>query len=739
MGEKYKVVSEKILSELQKFEGFYSKDYYLEIEDRLTKMEEKIDEALKEGRVLKIGIVGEVKAGKSSFLNALVFDGKDILPKASTPMTAALTKIRYAKEPKAKIVFYSSKDWERVKRFSQEYDDKFEELYKEYYEQYMKTQNPADYGTPLWHPALTREEVQKEGMFNEKIGIRLLSCKELTRMAENTHINIQEHLGTEMTLDAEALKNGLHNFVGASGDYTSIVKHVELEMNNSMLEGIEIVDTPGLNDPIISRGETTKQFLGECDVVFLLSYSGQFLTQQDISFMCKTLPKEGIRHAILVGSKFDSGVLDNHKAKDVRTACNMSVLSYNKQAEANINACIKNGYNVDVVMRLKNSLPPNYVSSLLYSCAIKKKQGKSYSEQEAKIINNLKLKYKDFCDDEKTLLSLSGIPKIRKEKIIQIKKDKQQIIEEKNREIISDNKKILLEILNNIQIQALKNQEDLKKYDKDKLEHKLTSLQKELNKMRKTVSNTFLISETEAKKFLNEIQVMVEAEIDNYIDFDVNTTEEQCQGTRWTGFLGLKKEYYTEFITKHTASISDVIGNMRKYITRCKTYINNEFEKIINIRMLEENLKKAVIGAFDLSGDDFNEDDILIPVEIVMKKIQIPKINIEVLQFESMLGDSFDEAFVEGEEIHRLKKQANYVFCEIAKAIKEELKQCEIKMESVMTEQATMFVDRIIEQLSENIGRLKAQIDDKEENIKKYDILEQTVVEYKKAISEMEM
>ena len=44
-----------------------------------------------QNRLMNIGIVGRVKAGKSSLLNALVFDGEPILPKAATPRLVALT------------------------------------------------------------------------------------------------------------------------------------------------------------------------------------------------------------------------------------------------------------------------------------------------------------------------------------------------------------------------------------------------------------------------------------------------------------------------------------------------------------------------------------------------------------------------------------------------------------------------------------------------------------------------
>ena len=83
----------------------------------------------KEGRSLNIGIIGRVKAGKSSLLNSLFFNGKDILPKAATPMTAALTVISYGERPQAEITYYSGAD---IAGLRTEYE-KYEELYHEYF------------------------------------------------------------------------------------------------------------------------------------------------------------------------------------------------------------------------------------------------------------------------------------------------------------------------------------------------------------------------------------------------------------------------------------------------------------------------------------------------------------------------------------------------------------------------------------------------------------------------------
>lgn len=56
--------------------------------------------------VLTIGVIGQMKCGKSTFLNSFVFED-DVLPAAVTPMTAALSVITYGEQKKIVAEFYN--------------------------------------------------------------------------------------------------------------------------------------------------------------------------------------------------------------------------------------------------------------------------------------------------------------------------------------------------------------------------------------------------------------------------------------------------------------------------------------------------------------------------------------------------------------------------------------------------------------------------------------------------------
>ena len=742
MGIKYEASAEKVLTGLKGFEDSFSKERYIEFENKLHDMKNTVQEFMKDNRPLKIGVVGEVKAGKSSFINALVFDGKNVLPKAATPMTAALTKISYTDEPYASIVFYSENDWKQIEEIANEYDSKF----SEYYDKCVSMQNTMGVGNIFNDavvssmPIISKEELKRA--FNETVSSELVSCKELKEMFDNSDADLMDWLGKSKELKLDDIESDLSEYIGANGKFTPIVKHVELKINNNKLKDIEIVDTPGLNDPIISRGETTKKFLGKCDVIFLLSYCGQFLTESDISFMRDTLPREGISNAevVIVGSKLDSGILDYNKSKDIRTAYNSSIRIYNNQANVNIEKCMESGYRNDILERIYDSLPPSYISSMMFSCAKKKKTGVQYSKEEEHIIKQLKKRFVDFDDTSKMLLSLSGINQLKKNKISPIKNKKDDIIKNKNREIVSGNKKQLINILDDIDKEASHNLNMLKNCSSEEdVEKKFSALLSKLDSIRTKVPIIFNNYYVEASKQLNKIKNDIESEIENYQDPRVISNTDKRDITIQTGLFGWMREHRTEEVVTYTAAISDVISNMRGYINKCKRYADMEFKHIVSLRGIRNDIKSIAMAAFDLSDRNFDENDIILPMENAINKISIPKIDIEVSDFENLIIEQFEDVTVKNEEIDKLRLAATRAFNEISKKFKSELDKCGERLEKVMNDQALNFVNDITKQLSKNAEIMKEQIEGKEKAICKYSKLLEELNVYRQTVREMEL
>ncbi|WP_147565180.1 dynamin family protein [Clostridium tyrobutyricum] len=692
-----------IADKLKSDNNYVNKEYILEFKEKCDAIESNIESILNENRVLRIGIVGEVKAGKSSFLNALIFDGKDILPKAATPMTAALTKISYGKSSNARVVFYNDYDWDKVKIYSNYYDCELKKLYAQYHasKKNFSSQNDKDIKKSL----------------EENIPIQYRSCKELTEIAKNNHINIGEYLNKSINIAIDELDN----YIGVDGKFTCIVKHIELQLNNPILKDIELIDTPGLNDPILSRSDTTKKFLMNCDVVFLLSYTGQFLNNEDINFLIATLPNEGIGKAILIGSKFDSAILDYPKKKATFVEALVgSRRKFDEQAKSNINSCLNSDYRSQVLMKIKNSLPPQYISSLMFSIAQKMKEHISLDESEEHIIKQYQKRFKDFQISYDFLIDFSNIYNIKKNTFKEVFSEKDKIIKEKSNLLLKGQKNKLLSILEDINIQACQNLSDINNYDKNKLEKKLEMIEEKVSSIRIEIKNIFNMCAIDAKRVLTDIDVDIEKEVDKYTNIKINQRTEEHRETYNEGIFGIKKVTYKRTDTIYSVDVSNVISNIRKYITKAKNIANEEFSRLININELKKNIKETVIAAFDLSDKNFNENDVLVPIELVMKKIIIPTIDINISDYDEMILKNFSSGTVEGQEINQLKVKQEIVLQEIYKHISSILKNTESKISNILEEQANMFVDNIINQLSTNIRLIEKKLEDKDNSIKEY-------------------
>ena len=269
-----------------------------------------LDSFAEQGRVLRIGIIGRVKAGKSSMLNALLFNGNDILPKAATPMTAALTIMEYSENVSAEVDFFTQQDIDEIKvkydLFQKALDSKVKEKELENAERIKRKKGVNSLSAEEQQECRNKAKSQAEREMKDDPSFA--SYDQYCRIKESgKSLSDLEQYRTISAGSVEELMNGaLNQFVGSSGAFMPFTKSVTLHIPEKGLQGLQIIDTPGINDPVTSRGERTNQLLQHCDVVLIVSPSGQFLSSEDTDLMHQVTTKEGTQQAYLIASQVDN-------------------------------------------------------------------------------------------------------------------------------------------------------------------------------------------------------------------------------------------------------------------------------------------------------------------------------------------------------------------------------------------------------------------------------------------------
>ncbi|WP_231258906.1 dynamin family protein [Helicobacter pylori] len=459
---------------------------------------EELEKTLKgmqdENRGLKVGIIGRVKAGKSSLLNALIFEGVEVLPKAATPMTASLTILKYAKTLSAEVEFYSPKDIAELENEHERYVREFNKIVDEEVKKQKEKQslaNRAKEGFNKVGKFLTKNKSDKEAPKE-----RILSDEEINKMAEriakrelekdtklvSSHDQYEKMkksglINTEK-LDPRIQANSLQElnqkllqFVGADGKYMPYTKAVQISLNNPNLKDLEVIDTPGVNDPIASREERTKALLKDCDVVFIVSPSNQFLTDSDMSLFDRVSNKEGLQEIYFVASQADSAVLSmsevEKSGQHLPTALENAQKALSSQLNNIMEALIQKNPNQREIFEkaIKNGVI--LASGVCFSMYKDFNNQASWernkkTEEYHNALQNLRDAYPDaFSSDDKSkesllLLSNMGTIKDRLEKAAQ---RKEEIISQR----LQDYAQSQANNLHNLITQLLKDLEDEKK------------------------------------------------------------------------------------------------------------------------------------------------------------------------------------------------------------------------------------------------------------------------------------
>lgn len=651
----------------------------------------KTEDFYRENRKLNIGVVGQVKAGKSSFLNTLLFNGEEILPKASTPKTATLTKMEYSEHNIIQVEYYSVEEWEVLE------DNALVDLDDEVY-------------------TSAREIV---GMVRRN-GLEPIPYLEMG--------NEQIEFATYDDLIAN-----LNNYVGEDGKFTPIVKAVTLYLNKEEFKGLSIVDTPGLNDPIASRTIRTKEFMEVCDVVFFLSQSGSFLDKSDWILLSSQLPQKGVKKLVLVASKYDSGIRDilrvqddddifgddDNTADNIPKACKIIKKKLKKRAKVKVEEFIKDlsvrESSSELIEVIKQCSDPILVSSM--ACNMAKKKEEDYTKEERNVYDALK----KFSDDIESDLYLLGNFHEINAIFAGVVAEKEAILEQKAKSFIPTAMAELCACLEEFKAKASKRLCVLEQNDREALLEQKKFIEGQINNIRADITTVFgeLNAKLETEK-AEGVREMREASKD-YLDVRERTGSVTRHGSYTTGHLWWKKTHHYTYQEHYSYCIaSDAIDNLRKFSMEAVNQVEKVFSDALELKEIKRRLLNVVVQNFDMGSEKYDSALFRILVEETVAKIEFPVFNIDISDAMNGIAAKFTgeltSAGQKTELTTALSKAISRIYDELCKKLTSSVAEFKAEMKNI----SKTVENSLLENINNEFEVLLSQYEHKENEIAEY-------------------
>ena len=686
--------------------GHEKKEDISELQRLVSNFKKKTEDFYRTDRMLNIGVIGQVKAGKSTFLNTLLFDGKEVLPKAPTPKTATLTKIEYSDKNIIQIEYYSKEEWEVLEENA--CVDLEDEIYT--------------------------------------------SAREIIEMVRRNGVDPVPYLEKGKDIleyeSYDALVSGLNNYVGEDGKYTPIVKAVTLYLNKEEFKGLSIVDTPGLNDPIASRTIRTKEFMEVCDVVFFLSPSTGFLDKSDWILLSSQLPQKGVKKLVLIASRYDSGVRDvlrkqeeddifgddENTTDNVPKACRIVKKKLTKRAKAKVEEFVEDlearESSPELIEVIRQCAKPIMISSLAYNMI-----GKAESEF-TKEEKNMYSAIRQFSTDMDSDLNLLGNFDEVKALFREVVTEKEHIFEAKAKGIIPDAVEELRNLLLSYQDKTNQRIKLLEGNEKEQLLEQKKLIESQMNNIKADIAAVFgeLNAKIESEKAVG-IRELRDSSKD-YLNIRERTGSKTSTGSYTTGHLFWKKTHVYTYEEHYSYCIAaDAIENLKKYALEASNQVEEVFSEAMQMKEVKRKLLNVVVNNFDMGSEKYDSSLFRIMVEETISRIEFPVFDMDISDAMSGIAGKFNGELTSAQEKTELStalsKAISNIYGELCDRLEKEVKSFETKMSAI----SQKVEESLLYNITEEFGNLISQCENKENEIAAYKeyaaILEKKLAELK--------
>ncbi len=214
----------------------------------------------------RVAVIGQMKAGKSAFINALIGRG-DLLPSDVNPWTTVVTRLHFGDidlpSESAEFNFFEEHDWQRIA----EGGGKLRELVERFlpgFEEGRLARQLAE--------MRARAEQRLGGEFHQLLG------------RSHWYDNVTSDVIRKYVCAGEIWNDD----VGASeiGRFSDITEAADVYLKPfPFAYPTALIDTPGTNDPFFVRDEITCQNLDSADIFIVVLHAQQALSMTDLGLL----------------------------------------------------------------------------------------------------------------------------------------------------------------------------------------------------------------------------------------------------------------------------------------------------------------------------------------------------------------------------------------------------------------------------------------------------------------------
>lgn len=277
----------------------------------------------------KVAVIGQVKAGKSTFLNAFLGQ-HDYLPSDINPWTSVVTNLRYniESDPETGVSFefFSEEDWNEIIEGKSAISDLSEELLPGFDADLLREQSKQ-----LRDKAQRRLGNHYKSMLGTSHDFNFSSPDLLRRY-------VCAGPGSDHGLTDESL-----------GRYASLTREASVyARDESFAVPTILTDTPGVNDPFLVRDEVTYRALDRSDVFIMVLSVHQPLTDVDLALI-RLLAQKNDRDVLILINRLDE--LHDYDARYNELVQDVSMRLAEAIPDTKFEIILTSGFMADAVLR----------------------------------------------------------------------------------------------------------------------------------------------------------------------------------------------------------------------------------------------------------------------------------------------------------------------------------------------------------------------------------------------------